>query len=174
MSVSRSNLCCFVVFWFALSHFSSRFVNRYKVLFLDVLFPQDVPKVIFMDSDQVAHADVRELYELDMRGKPLAFTPFCDSRTEMDGFRFWKQGYWYVLPFIRRVFFVIGCRKEHLHGKPYHISALFGSTCSGSGRWVPVTGTSSSLSVSLNWRVWGRCVTRYMCAVGQCVSHVCW
>ena len=27
----------------------------------------------------------------------------------MDGFRFWKQGFW----------------KDHLQGKPYHISALY-------------------------------------------------
>lgn len=33
------------------------------------------------------------------------YTPFCDSRKETDGFRFWKSGYW----------------KEHLQGKPYHI-----------------------------------------------------
>jgi UDP-glucose:glycoprotein glucosyltransferase len=27
----------------------------------------------------------------------------------MDGFRFWRQGFW----------------KDHLRGKPYHISALY-------------------------------------------------
>lgn len=32
-----------------------------------------------------------------------------DDRTEMDGFAFWKTGYW----------------KNHLQGKPYHISALY-------------------------------------------------
>lgn len=32
-----------------------------------------------------------------------------DSRTEMEGFRFWKQGYW----------------KNYLRGLPYHISALY-------------------------------------------------
>lgn len=32
-----------------------------------------------------------------------------DDRTEMEGFRFWKTGYW----------------REHLAGRPYHISALY-------------------------------------------------
>ena len=40
-------------------------------------------------------------------GAPLAYTPFCDNNKDMDGFRFWKQGFW----------------KEHLRGRPYHISA---------------------------------------------------
>lgn len=46
---------------------------------------------------------------MDIQGKPLAYTPFCDSNTAMDGYRFWKQGYW----------------TQHLKGKPYHISALY-------------------------------------------------
>lgn len=35
-----------------------------------------------------------ELQNLDLGGAPYAYTPFCESRKEMDGFRFWKQGYW--------------------------------------------------------------------------------
>lgn len=46
-----------------------------------------------------------ELYNMDLQGAPLAYTPFCNNKPEMDGFRFWKQGYW----------------KDHLRGKPYHI-----------------------------------------------------
>lgn len=42
-------------------------------------------------------------------GKPYAYTPFCTSRQETLGFQFWGQGYW----------------KDHLRGKPYHISALY-------------------------------------------------
>lgn len=44
-----------------------------------------------------------------LQGAPLAYTPFCDNNKEMDGFRFWKQGFW----------------KDHLRGHPYHISALY-------------------------------------------------
>lgn len=66
----------------------------YKILFLDVLFPQDLDRVIFIDSDQIVRTDLYELVEMDLDGAPYGFTPMCDSRKEMDGFRFWKQGYW--------------------------------------------------------------------------------
>ncbi len=85
-----------------------RITWAYKILFLDVLFPLGLKKVIFCDADQVIRADLRELWELDLHGAPYAYTPFCDTDTEMEGFRFWKQGFW----------------KDHLRGRPYHISAL--------------------------------------------------
>ncbi|OJD32557.1 glycosyltransferase family 24 protein [Diplodia corticola] len=81
----------------------------YKILFLDVLFPLDLDKVIFVDADQVVRADMHDLVTHDLQGAPYGFTPMCDSRTEMEGFRFWKQGYW----------------KNFLKGRPYHISALY-------------------------------------------------
>ncbi|XP_024372023.1 UDP-glucose:glycoprotein glucosyltransferase isoform X2 [Physcomitrium patens] len=86
-----------------------RIIWAYKILFLDVLFPLSLKKVIFVDADQIVRADMAELYDMDMDGKPLAYTPFCDNNKEMDGFRFWNQGFW----------------KDHLRGKPYHISALY-------------------------------------------------
>ncbi|KAI9702623.1 MAG: hypothetical protein M1820_006129 [Bogoriella megaspora] len=81
----------------------------YKILFLDVLFPLDLDKVIFVDADQIVRTDMYNLVTHDLEGKPYGFTPMCDSRTEMEGFRFWKQGYW----------------KNFLEGLPYHISALY-------------------------------------------------
>ena len=81
----------------------------YKILFLDVLFPLDLNKVIFVDADQIVRTDMYELVQLDLKGAPYGFTPMCNSRTEMEGFRFWKQGYW----------------KNFLKGLPYHISALY-------------------------------------------------
>lgn len=86
-----------------------RIIWGYKILFLDVLFPLDVKKIIFVDADQVVRADLRELRDLDLEGAPYGYTPFCDSRKDMDGFRFWKSGYW----------------ATHLHGRKYHISALY-------------------------------------------------
>ncbi|XP_033331398.1 UDP-glucose-glycoprotein glucosyltransferase isoform X1 [Megalopta genalis] len=86
-----------------------RTIWGYKILFLDVLFPLNVKKIIFVDADQVVRADLKELATMDLGGAPYAYTPFCDSRTEMDGFRFWKQGYW----------------RSHLQGRAYHISALY-------------------------------------------------
>ncbi|CAI2309508.1 unnamed protein product [Caenorhabditis sp. 36 PRJEB53466] len=81
----------------------------YKILFLDVLFPLNVNKIIFVDADQVVRADLQELMDLNLRGAPYAYTPFCESRKEMNGFRFWQSGYW----------------KTHLMGRRYHISALY-------------------------------------------------
>uniref|UniRef100_A0A336KG93 CSON010503 protein n=1 Tax=Culicoides sonorensis TaxID=179676 RepID=A0A336KG93_CULSO len=86
-----------------------RIIWGYKILFLDVLFPLDVKKIIFVDADQIVRADIKELYNYDLDGAPYGYVPFCDSRKEMDGFRFWKLGYW----------------KNHLQGRPYHISALY-------------------------------------------------
>jgi len=86
-----------------------RLIWAYKILFLDVLFPQDVPKIIFIDADQVVRADVKELWDLDLQGKVYGFVPMGDSNPDTEGFRFWKQGYW----------------KSHLGSLSYHISALF-------------------------------------------------
>jgi UDP-glucose:glycoprotein glucosyltransferase len=81
----------------------------YKILFLDVLFPLSLDKVIFVDADQIVRTDMYDLVSLDLEGAPYGFTPMCDSRVEMEGFRFWKQGYW----------------KTYLKDLSYHISALY-------------------------------------------------
>ncbi|ANB13251.1 Kre5p [Sugiyamaella lignohabitans] len=86
-----------------------RTIWGYKILFLDTLFPQTLDKVIFVDSDQIIRTDLKELVDMDLQGAPYGYTPMGDSREEMEGFRFWKQGYW----------------KKYLNGLPYHISALY-------------------------------------------------
>lgn len=86
-----------------------RIIWGYKILFLDVMFPLDLEKVIFVDADQIVRTDMIELINEDLKGKVWGYTPMCDSRKEIEGFRFWKQGYW----------------KDFLRGKPYHISALY-------------------------------------------------
>ncbi|XP_064615079.1 UDP-glucose:glycoprotein glucosyltransferase 1-like [Liolophura sinensis] len=86
-----------------------RIIWGYKILFLDVLFPLHVKKFIFVDADQIVRTDLQELHDLDLEGAPYGYTPFCDSRKEMDGFRFWKSGYW----------------ASHLGHRKYHISALY-------------------------------------------------
>ena len=95
--------------WLNLPPTRHRQIWGYKILFLDVLFPLNLKKIIFVDADQVVRADMKELVEFDLEGAPYAYTPFCMDRKEMDGFRFWKSGYW----------------KNHLNGRPYHISALY-------------------------------------------------
>lgn len=87
-----------------------RTIWGYKILFLDVLFPQELDKVIFVDADQIVRTDLKELIDIDLEGAPYGYTPMGDSRKEMEGFRFWKQGYW----------------KKFLGDKlKYHISALY-------------------------------------------------
>jgi UDP-glucose:glycoprotein glucosyltransferase len=95
--------------WLRAQKEKQREIWGYKILFLDVLFPLDLDKVIFVDADQIVRTDMLELVNVDLKGAPYGFTPMCDSRTEMEGFRFWKQGYW----------------KNFLRGLPYHISALY-------------------------------------------------
>jgi UDP-glucose:glycoprotein glucosyltransferase len=95
--------------WLRQQKEKQREIWGYKILFLDVLFPLSLDKVIFVDADQIVRTDMIDLVNLDLEGAPYGFTPMCDSRTEMEGFRFWKQGYW----------------QNYLRGLPYHISALY-------------------------------------------------
>ncbi|KAL3756674.1 hypothetical protein ACHAWU_002577 [Discostella pseudostelligera] len=86
-----------------------RIIWGYKILFLDVLFPLDVRKIIYVDADQVIRGDLTELWNLDLDGAPYGYTPMCSSREETLGYAFWRTGFWL----------------SHLRGKPYHISALY-------------------------------------------------
>ncbi|AWP13176.1 putative UDP-glucose:glycoprotein glucosyltransferase 2 [Scophthalmus maximus] len=95
--------------WLHNQHEKQRIIWGYKILFLDVLFPLAVDKIIFVDADQIVRADLKELKDLDLEGAPYGYTPFCDSRREMEGYRFWKSGYW----------------ASHLGHRRYHISALY-------------------------------------------------
>ncbi|KAF8644943.1 hypothetical protein AX16_008171 [Volvariella volvacea WC 439] len=95
--------------WLRAQKEKQRIIWAYKILFLDVLFPMDLKKVIFVDADQIVRADLKELVDLDLQGAPYGYTPMGDDNTDMEGFRFWKTGYW----------------KDFLKGLPYHISALY-------------------------------------------------
>lgn len=95
--------------WLRAQTEKQRIIWGYKILFLDVLFPLNVTRVIYVDSDQVVRSDLRELWEMDLGGAPYAYTPFCTSRQDTLGYQFWRQGYW----------------ADHLRGKSYHISALY-------------------------------------------------
>jgi hypothetical protein len=82
--------------------------SRYKILFLDVLFPMDLDKVIFVDAgelrhhfttasliflvDQIVRTDMKELIDTDLHGRVYGFAPMGNDREEMEGFRFWKTG----------------------------------------------------------------------------------
>lgn len=95
--------------WLRAQKEKQRIIWAYKILFLDVLFPLDVGRIIFVDSDQVIRGDVAELMDIDLKGAPYGYVPFCDSRKEVEGYRFWKTGFW----------------KDTLQGAKYRISALY-------------------------------------------------
>ena len=95
--------------WVYPQYEKQRIIWGNKILFLDVLFPLDLERVIYIDADQIVRTDLIELMRMDFGNAPYAFTPFCESRKETEPFRFWKHGYW----------------ESHLKGKKYHISALF-------------------------------------------------
>ncbi|EIW78230.1 glycosyltransferase family 24 protein [Coniophora puteana RWD-64-598 SS2] len=95
--------------WLRAQKEKQRIIWAYKILFLDVLFPMDLKKVIFVDADQIVRADLQELVDLDLHGAPYGYTPMGNDNTDMEGFRFWKTGYW----------------ADFLNGRPYHISALY-------------------------------------------------
>ena len=88
-----------------------RLIWGYKILFLDVLFPQHIRKVMYIDSDQIVQGDLAQLWRHSLGGAAIAMTPFCsdDPNEATRGFRFWSSGYW----------------ESTLGGRPYHISALF-------------------------------------------------
>jgi UDP-glucose:glycoprotein glucosyltransferase len=94
--------------WLRAQKEKQRIIWAYKILFLDVLFPMDLKKVIFVDADQIVRADMKELVDLDLRGAPYGYTPMGDDNLDMEGFRFWKTGYW----------------ADFLRGKPYHIRSV--------------------------------------------------
>jgi hypothetical protein len=45
-----------------------RIIWGYKILFLDVLFPLGVKKIIYVDADQVVRGDLKELWDMDLQG----------------------------------------------------------------------------------------------------------
>lgn len=95
--------------WLRAQTEKQRIIWAYKILFLDVLFPMDLDKVIFVDADQIVRTDMKELVDLNLQGHVYGYPPMGNDREEMEGFRFWKTGYWL----------------QELQGRPYHISALY-------------------------------------------------
>ena len=87
------------------------------------------------------------------QGAPLAYTPFCDNNKDMDGFRFWKQGFW----------------KDHLRGRSYHISALYVVDLARF-RCAPHAAVFGSASILIALQV------QFLCPLQPpviCMHHVC-
>lgn len=54
-----------------------RIIWAYKILFLDVLFSLDVPRMIFVDSDQVVRTDLAELYNMDLKVRGARYIAYA-------------------------------------------------------------------------------------------------
>ena len=86
-----------------------RMVAASKVLFLDVLFPLNLSRVIYVDPSAIVRTDLSELTRMNFDSAPYAFAPVCESRPEAEPHRFWRHGFW----------------EEITRTKDYHNSALF-------------------------------------------------
>ncbi|XP_074994430.1 UDP-glucose:glycoprotein glucosyltransferase 2 isoform X3 [Calonectris borealis] len=100
------------IFSVASGHLYERFL---RIMMLSVLRHTKTPvkfwflKNYLSPTFKIVRSDLKELQDQDLNGAPYGYTPFCDSRKEMDGYRFWKSGYW----------------ASHLGKRKYHISALY-------------------------------------------------
>lgn len=71
-----------------------REVWAYKILFLDMIFPQDLDRVVVIDADNFVMTDLDNLVDKEMDLEAYAFPPIGSSRKETEGFRFWEEGSW--------------------------------------------------------------------------------
>lgn len=78
--------------WIRQQNDRSRQIAAYKALFLDVLFPESIQKLIVLDVDLAVQADLYKLVELDLHGHVYAFAQMCEDRPDSE--KFWHQGYW--------------------------------------------------------------------------------
>lgn len=67
-------------------------VFAHRALFLDMIFPKEVTRVISLDCDQIIREDIKELWDLDLLGNPHGFVPFCEGNREMEDLHFWTHG----------------------------------------------------------------------------------
>merc|ERR1712187_644794 len=69
-----------------------REIWAYKILFLDVRFPTQVKRLLFIDADQIVRADVKELWDFNLGNKVYGFVPLCGSGAKQGGRFGWGGG----------------------------------------------------------------------------------
>lgn len=69
----------------------SRQLAAYKTLFLDVLFPSDVHKIVVIDADSLVLSDLSQVC-WNLNGSAYGFVPMCEDRPLNQ--KFWHTGYW--------------------------------------------------------------------------------
>eukprot|EP00796_Vickermania_ingenoplastis_P002597 gene2597-1613_t len=133
--------------WLPRQDEKQRIIWAYKILFLDVLFPLDVDRIIFVDADQTVLTDLHELYQLDFTDNGSLEEQDAEdrfvSKLSGDVGQRKKNITLEEAPTIAMAPFCSGKRKNsetlqyrfweedgsfwpsHLIGLPYHISALF-------------------------------------------------
>jgi UDP-glucose:glycoprotein glucosyltransferase len=67
--------CCS---WLRQQEEKQRIIWGYKILFLDVLFPLKLRRVIYVDADQVVRGDVKELWDRVSVLFPWKLSLVCD------------------------------------------------------------------------------------------------
>ena len=87
----------------------------------------------YMFQSTAVRGDLRELYNMDLKGRTYAYTPFCDSNTEMEGYRFWKQ----VAPLSRWPSLVLSFARGVLGLSP---------VCQGQSMWPLLVGVGVGCS----------------------------
>lgn len=52
-------------------------------LFMENMFPRNVDRVLYLDSDQIIFGDIEELYSLDMEDKTIGMVVHCNNSFSM-------------------------------------------------------------------------------------------
>ena len=108
-------------------------IARTKLMFLDLIFPLSLNRVIVVDPSQIITGDLNDLMDLEFGGAPYAFPPICESRAETEQARYWRQGVW----------------KELLKDKTYHSASLFAVNLArfrtlNTGEWIRIVSQQFS------------------------------
>lgn len=53
-------------------------------VFLDVLFPLSLKKIVFVDADQIVRTDLKDLFDLDLEGNIRDVTKILQSSLNID------------------------------------------------------------------------------------------
>lgn len=69
-----------------------RQMAAFKVLFLDVIFPKSLEKVVVLDVDLYVLGDLDELIREDLHDSVYGLVPMCEDRPKSA--KFWHSGYW--------------------------------------------------------------------------------
>lgn len=82
----------------SLPKYSSRLMAM-KVLFLDVMMPAEVSRIVYLAPGQIVRGDITRLLTASLEGRPYGMVPICAGESASQSAasaRFWEYGYWRV------------------------------------------------------------------------------